>query len=124
MRACLKLSSFLKASDGKGGQSEGVIDLAGVARLCSGLCFSSRAVAALGLPLKVQENTEVSSCGVYVYCECACVITRGQRVLVIWMNLCHLWSMHTASLIINAFPWAGMHFHANTNLINQVMLLQ
>ena len=80
MHSCLKLSSFLKASDGKGGQSEGVIDLAGVAGLCSGLCFSFRAVAALGLPLKVQENTEVSSL-------CVCVCVCGREYLGVCM--CH-----------------------------------
>lgn len=50
---CIKLASVIKTSDGKGGQSEGVIEVAAGAGLCSGFCFSSRATAAFGLTLKV-----------------------------------------------------------------------
>lgn len=64
------MALVIKASDGEGGQSEGVIELAGGVGLCTGLSFSSRAVAALSLTLKVQENAEVSSC----VCVCDCTV--------------------------------------------------
>ena len=68
------------------GQSKGVVELAGDVGICSHLSFCLGPITSLGLTFKFKTRLS---------CKSVCVRTA------IWMNLCHLWSVHMDSFIIN-----------------------
>lgn len=129
---CIKLALFIKASDGKGGQSKVVREVAGGAGMCSGLSFSPRPATALGLTFKVKktQSCKLSSCGVCAFVH-LCVFVRPS-VCAVWVCMRAGRLDEFVSFVVNAqrwfdyqrISWVWMDVHANHNLINQVMSLQ
>jgi len=59
--------------------------------MCSRVSFSSRPVTALGLTFKVKTML-------------SCKVWKFVRVSIIWIHLCHLWSVNMDSLVVKTFP--------------------